>query len=53
MPAAGQRIGGRQSGQAAADDDAVVLVVNAFEKILGIESTEDQTSGSSRAEPIN
>ena len=35
MPGAGQRVGGGQSGQAAADDDAVVLVGDVFEKIFG------------------
>ena len=37
MTRAGQRVGGGQAGQAAADDDAVVLVANALEEILGHE----------------
>ena len=37
MPGAGQRVGRRQAGQAAADDDAVVLVGDALEKIFGHE----------------
>ncbi len=35
MAGAGQRVGRGQPGQAAADDDHVVLVAGAFEKIFG------------------